>query len=153
MNKTAQVLFGRARFQVLATLFTLDTRAAAGYGGTLHLREIARRVGISPSAAQYELRLLVQAGLVTVSGTASRPRYGANAASPVFRELRGMLKKMSVEPPSSLIDDNELWAGKRLRQQKDYESNDLARKSPFFLARDLVKAAKMHLPDDVEYDY
>ncbi len=152
MNQTAKILFGRARFQVLVALFSLDARDTAG-GGTLHLREIARRLGISPSAAQYELRQLVQAGLVAVSGTASRPRYGANAASPVFRELRAVLKKMAVEIPSTLVDDNELWAAKRLRQQQDYASGDLARKSPFFLARDLVKAAKMRLPDDLEYDY
>src|SRR3990170_3465050 len=62
MDLTALTLFGRARYKVLAGLFGL------GAAESIHLRELARRTGLSPTATQYELRLLLQTGLVLQAG-------------------------------------------------------------------------------------
>ncbi len=90
MDLAALTLFGRARYRVLACLFALDVAEA------LHLREIARRADLSPTATQYELRRLLAAGLVVQAGPAARPLYAANAKHPVAGELREMLRKLDA---------------------------------------------------------
>lgn len=125
MDITALTLFGRARYRVLACLFGLGKEAA------IHLREIARRAGLSATATQYELRLLVQAGLVLQELSSGRTLYRANAGHPIARELRSIIDKTDAGKEASSVEDDLHWAKKRTQQQADYKSRSLRRKSPF----------------------
>lgn len=125
MDIAALTLFGRARYQVLACLFGL------GRGEAIHLREIARRAGLSATATQYELRLLVQAGLVLQEPSSGRTLYRCNAGHPIARELRSIIDKTDAGKGAPLVEDDLHWAKKRAQQQADYRSGNLRRKSPF----------------------
>ncbi|MGH8674433.1 MAG: hypothetical protein ACREVG_09005 [Burkholderiales bacterium] len=147
MDLTALTLFGRARFRVLAELFALADST------TIHLRELARRAGVSPTAAQYELRTLLPTGLVLQEGAAARPVYRANRAHTVAAELLAMIRKLDAEREPAAIRDDERWARKRRAQRADYASRSLARKSPFLASRRLVSSLSANLRKDVTYDY
>ena len=145
MDLTALTLFGRARFRVLTELFALADQE------TIHLRELARRAGVSPTAAQYELRALLPTGLVLQEGAVARPVYRANRAHPAAGELAAMIGKLNA-PGDEAIRDDALWAGKRRSQRADYASRSLARKSPFLANRRLVSSLSANLRKDVTYD-
>jgi hypothetical protein len=147
MDITALTLFGRARYQVLAGLFGL------GETETIHLRELARRTGLSPTATQYELRLLLQTGLVLQEGTGGRPLYRANRKHPVAGELQGMIRKMDGARQSGIIGDDAHWARKRRAQRSDYASGKLERKSPFLSDRALAASLSANLQKDASYEY
>jgi len=75
------LLFGKTREAVLRLLFT-------HHDDRFFLRELSRRLSISPGALQRELTLLHAAGLII------RDRHGffsSNAASPLFKPLRDIL--------------------------------------------------------------
>lgn len=146
MDLTAQTLFGRARYLVLAGLFGLASTES------IHLRELARRTGLSPTATQYELRLLLQAGLVRQEGSGGRPVYRANRKHPVAGELEAMIRKMDGARVAGLIEDDAHWARKRRSQRSDYASTKLARKSPFLSGRAL-SSLSANLRKDVGYEY
>lgn len=146
MDLTALTLFGRARYLVLAGLFGLAATES------IHLRELARRTGLSPTATQYELRLLLQAGLVRQEGSGGRPVYRANRKHPVAGELEGMLRKMDGARVAGLIEDDAHWARKRRSQRSDYASTMLMRKSPFLSGRAL-SSLSANLRKDASYEY
>lgn len=146
MDLTALTLFGRARYLVLAGLFGLAATES------IHLRELARRTGLSPTATQYELRLLLQAGLVRQEGSGGRPVYRANRKHPVAGELEGMLRKMDGARVAGLIEDDAHWARKRRSQRDDYASTMLMRKSPFLSGRAL-SSLSANLRKDASYEY
>ena len=147
MDTTALTLFGRARYKVLAGLFGL------GETETIHLRELARRTGLSPTATQYELRLLLQTGLVRQEGSGGRPVYRANRRHPVAGELQGMIQKTDGARESAVLEDDAHWARKRRAQRADYTSGKLGRKSPFLSRRALASSLSADLQKDVSYEY
>lgn len=147
MDMTALTLFGRARYKVLASLFRLRETES------IHLRELARRTGLSPTAAQYELRRLLQTGLILQDGSAARPIYRINKRHPVSVELRGMIRKMDAARESEAITDDSHWAKKRVAQKGDHASRDLQRKSPFLADRKFASSLSANLQKDVSYDY
>ena len=86
MTGTAEYLLGRTRARVLATLLLHPERA-------LHVRELARAAGASPGSLHRELRGLSAAGLLRRTEVGRQVHYQANAQSPVFQELAGLLRK------------------------------------------------------------
>jgi len=140
-------LFGRARYQVLAGLFAL------GEMETIHLRELARRTGLSPTATQYELRRLLQTGLVLQAGSGGRPVYRANRNHAVAGELKSMLRKMDASREAQTVVDDPYWARKRIVQKADYASRRLARKSVFLANREFTSALAANLRKEVSYEY
>ena len=147
MDLTALTLFGRARFRVLAELFALAP------GQTIHLRELARRAGVSPTAAQYELRALLPTGLVLQEGAAARPVYRPNRAHAVAGDLLSMMQKLDAARDTTTVRDDEQWSQKRRSQRRDYASRRIARKSPFLANRKLAPSLSVNLGKDVVYDY
>ncbi len=83
---TTTSLFGKVRSAVLALFFSHADQS-------FYLREIARMVGTGHGAVQRELAQLLRAGLVTRSRRGREVFYQANQASPIFRELRGLVVK------------------------------------------------------------
>ena len=137
MDITALTLFGRARYQVLACLYGL--RQDEG----LHLREIARRTGLSPTAVQYELRLLTEVGLVAQDDRGSRQLYRAELTHSIAKELRAILRKTSASAGAGKVAgraDAAHWAAKRAQQEQDYASPSLTQKSPFLANRKATRA-------------
>jgi DNA-binding transcriptional ArsR family regulator len=127
MDIAALTLFGRARYQVLATLFSLRD------GEGLHLREIARRTDLSPTAVQYELRLLNDAGLVLRDESSGRSLYRIDMTHAIAKDLRTIVRKTSAAatgPPPAAADLVH-WAGKRRQQGKDYAASQHGQKSIF----------------------
>ncbi len=148
MDTTALTLFGRARFKVLAHLFGMPGTDA------IHLRELARRIGISPTATQYELRLLVTTGLVLQDDSSGRTLYRSNKKHPIANELQGMIRKMDATREAETIVDDSFWAKKRIAQRADYASQDLRRKSTFLSeSREFANALSVNLGKEVNYDY
>lgn len=147
MDTTALTLFGRARYKVLASLWAMPEADA------VHLRELARRTGISPTATQYELRLLVATGLVLQEYSSGRTLYRANKKHPIAKELEGMIRKMDATREVAAITDDSFWARKRIAQKADYASQNLKRKSIFLSNREFVTGLSGNLHKDVNYDY
>lgn len=122
MDATLYLLLGRARASVLKALH----EAVAG-ATPLHLREIARRASVSPSAVQYELRLLSQLDMVKDVGTHGRPLYVLNRDHNLHENLHAMFTRR--EQSASSADDSHL-ARKRVQQRKDYRGRS-GDNSPF----------------------
>ena len=127
MDITALTLFGRARYQVLACLFALRK------GEGLHLREIARRSGLSPTAVQYELRLLTAAGVVELDNASGRMLYRVNFDHAAANELGALIRKTdaTADGAEPRTGDATHWARKRAQQAQDYAEPRLVRRSPF----------------------
>ena len=151
MDITAYTLFGRARYRVLAALFAISGKQHKD--ASLHLREIARRAEISPTATQYELRRLLDTGLIVSVGEGRSRGYRANTLHPIYAELRSILRKTDVDVPVKLIEDTVFWRSKRAAQHRDYQSDDGWRKSVFLADPSIAKKARVTFPDDVVYDY
>ena len=84
----ADALFSRTQQRVLGLLFGVP-------GGPLHLNELVRRAGVGSGAVQRELGRLVAARLVLRKVSGRQVMFQANAASPVFEEVRGLVRKTS----------------------------------------------------------
>ena len=82
----AAVLFGRSMRAVLGLLFNHPEQA-------FYLREIARAAGTTPSSLQRELAALTASGLILREARGHQVYFRANAASPLFQELRGIVVK------------------------------------------------------------
>jgi predicted nucleotidyltransferase len=81
-------LFTRVQQRVLGILFGNSDR-------TFYANEIIRLADVGTGAVQRELARLESAGLVTVTRVGNQKHYQANAASPVFGELRALVLKTS----------------------------------------------------------
>jgi predicted nucleotidyltransferase len=82
----ATVLFGAYRRQVLALLLMHPEQS-------FHVREIAR-ITRKPAGTLYrELNALAQAGLLVRRQLGNQVHYQANAACPIYEEMRGILRK------------------------------------------------------------
>jgi predicted nucleotidyltransferase len=84
----AEILWPAARRAIFDLLF-FNT------GQEWHLREIARRTGVSPSALHAELRTLAAAEVVSRRVESHRAYYRANPACPILPELRQIVLKTS----------------------------------------------------------
>jgi predicted nucleotidyltransferase len=82
----ASLLFGAYRRDVLALLLLHPELS-------LHVREIARLTSKAPGTLLRELNLLAGAGLLVKKAVGNQVHFQANPASPVYEELRGILKK------------------------------------------------------------
>jgi len=85
-DKLATVLFGKSMRRLLALLFGRPDRR-------FFLREIARAAGAPPSSLQRELAALVEAGALTQTREGRQVYYQANAACPIFEELKSIAAK------------------------------------------------------------
>ncbi len=84
----AEALFSNVQRRVLTVLFTNPDRSF--FGG-----ELIRLAASGSGAVQRELQRLESAGLVTVQQVGRQKHYRANAAAPVFAELRSLMVKTS----------------------------------------------------------
>jgi predicted nucleotidyltransferase len=82
----ADLLFGTYRRDVLALLYSHPTES-------YHVREIARLTRRPANTLYRELALLAQAGVLKRRPIGNQVHYQANAACPIYEELRGILRK------------------------------------------------------------
>ena len=82
----ADALFTATQQRVLALLFGEPERS-------FYTSELIQRAGVGSGAVQRELKRLVESGLVTVKRIGNQKHYQANPASPVFEELRSLVRK------------------------------------------------------------
>ncbi len=111
MDASLYLLFGRARASVLKALHD-----AADEDVPLYLREIARRTSLSPTAVQYELRLLSQLDIAKSVGTTSRPLYLLNRQHGLFSDLHALFTRREEAASSG---DDAHFARKRVQQRRD----------------------------------
>jgi predicted nucleotidyltransferase len=84
----ADALFTKVQQRVLGVLF-------GNPGRSFYANELIALAGCGTGAVQRELTRLAEAGLVTVTRIGRQKHYQANAAAPVFEELRGLVLKTS----------------------------------------------------------
>jgi predicted nucleotidyltransferase len=82
----ANALFSKVQQRVLAVLF-------GNPGRSFYANEIIALAGSGTGAVQRELAKLAAVGLVTVRRQGNQKHFQANAVSPVFGELRGIVLK------------------------------------------------------------
>lgn len=82
----ADLLFGAYRRDVLALLLLHP-------GESFHVREIARITNRPANTLYRELATLAKAGLLSRRAQGNQVHYEANTQSPIYEELRGILKK------------------------------------------------------------
>lgn len=82
----ADALFTATQQRVLALLFGQPERS-------FFATELIGLARAGSGAVQRELKRLVESGLVTVSRVGNQKHYQANHASPVFNELRDLVRK------------------------------------------------------------
>lgn len=82
----ADALFAKVQQRVLGVLF-------GNPGRSFYANEVIRLAGSGSGAVQRELARLEASGLVTVTRLGKQKHYQANAASPVFEELRAFALK------------------------------------------------------------
>jgi hypothetical protein len=114
MDGSLYLLLGRARASVLHVL-----HRAAEENTPLHLREIARRASVSPSAVQYELRMLNQLDMLKDVGTFNRPLYELNRDHNLFSDMHAMFTRRGQDV---LLRDDAHFASKRIQQRKDHST-------------------------------
>ena len=62
---------------------------------SLHVREIARVIGVTIGTTHRELKRMERAGLVSSTRVGNQVRYQANTACPIFPELQSIVRKTS----------------------------------------------------------
>jgi predicted nucleotidyltransferase len=82
----ADALFTKVQQRVLAVLFGNPDRS-------FYANEVIALAATGTGAVQRELARLQSSGLVTVQQIGRQKHYQANRASPVFEELRGLVRK------------------------------------------------------------
>ena len=82
----SEILFGQTRGAVLGLLFGHTDQS-------FYIRQIARDTGISTGALQRELEQLAEIGLISRTKIGNQVFYQADAASPVFQEIRSLVAK------------------------------------------------------------
>lgn len=86
VSTLADALFPKVRQRVLAVLFGTPDRS-------FYANEVIALAQSGSGAVQRELAALSAAGLLTVSKQGNQKHFQANAAAPVFAELRGLVLK------------------------------------------------------------
>ncbi|KON80455.2 nucleotidyltransferase domain-containing protein [Azoarcus sp. PA01] len=85
-TSVADALFSGLQQRLLGLLFGQPDRS-------FYVNELLRLTATGRGALQRELEKLAGADLVTVTAVGNQKHYQANAASPVFAELRGIVLK------------------------------------------------------------
>jgi uncharacterized protein len=85
-SSVASVLFGKVRRDVLSLLFSHPDES-------FYLRQIERMIGSSHGAVHRELTNLARAGLIVRTSREKQVYYKANRSSPVFADLRGLIRR------------------------------------------------------------
>jgi DNA-binding transcriptional ArsR family regulator len=85
-NSLLDVLLPKTRQGILAAMFVQPEKA-------WYVSELARRMGVPSSSLQRELQDLTGAGVLKSHRQGRMVYYQANADSPVFPDLRGLLLK------------------------------------------------------------
>ncbi len=85
-GRFSDALFSRTQQRVLALLFGQAPRS-------FHLNEVVRLAGVGSGSVQRELARLVEAGLVNRRAHGRQVWFEANRESPVFPELRSLVRK------------------------------------------------------------
>lgn len=85
-SSLADALFPKVRQRVLAVLFGKPDQS-------FYANEVIALAQSGTGAVQRELAALAEAGLLTVSKQGNQKHFQANAAAPVFAELRGLVLK------------------------------------------------------------
>jgi predicted nucleotidyltransferase len=95
----ADALFTRTQQRVLRLLFGQP-------GRSFFASELIAMTGSGSGAVQRELKRLTASGLVTVRQVGRQKHYQANAAAPIFEELRNMVRKTVavVEPLRDILE-------------------------------------------------
>jgi predicted nucleotidyltransferase len=88
ITSVADALFSKVRQRVLAVLFGAPDRS-------FYTNEVIGLAQSGAGAVQRELADLAAAGLLTVRKQGNQKHFQANAASPVFAELRSLVLKTS----------------------------------------------------------
>jgi len=86
VNPLHAVITSRATAEIVSLLFATAQRP-------LHVREIARRCGLSEAMMRRELRRLAHLGLVEAHRDGNRLCYRARMAHPIASDLRSMVNK------------------------------------------------------------
>jgi predicted nucleotidyltransferase len=81
-----EVLFTKTQRKVLGVLFGASERS-------FYSNELVRLAGIGTGAVHRELDKLSSAGLLTVTRIGNQKHYQANPESPIFEELRAIVRK------------------------------------------------------------
>lgn len=89
----AAALFSDSQTRVLRWLFGQPERG-------FHLNELLRLTGLGSASLQRELNKLVNAGLVTSERVGNLRTFQANAESPVYGELIGLVRKTLGAQPA-----------------------------------------------------
>lgn len=88
----ASALFTKSQLRLFGWLFGQPQRG-------FHFSELRRLTGLGSASLQRELNRLVDAGLVHSERSGNQRRFVANADSPVFAELAGLVKKtLGLQP-------------------------------------------------------
>jgi len=85
----ASLLFGTHRRDALALLLLHPEE-------WLHVREIGRITGKAPGTMLRELNRLADAGVLTRRPVGNQVQFQANAACPIYEDLRNILKKTAA---------------------------------------------------------
>jgi hypothetical protein len=118
MDGALYLLLGRTRASVLKALHD-----ALAESLPLHLREIARRAAASPTAVQYELRMLSQLDLVKDVGTLSRPLYVLNRDHRLHPGLHALFSQaQQAEQSAAQGADDAHFRSKRKQQRQDHRA-------------------------------
>lgn len=86
MNPLHAVITSRATAEIVTLLFAIARRS-------LHVREIARRTGLSEAMMRSELGRLARLGLVEAHRDGNRLCYSARMTHPLASDLRSMVNK------------------------------------------------------------
>lgn len=124
-SSVADALFPQVRQRVLALLYGNPDRR-------FFTNEILALAQSGRGAVQRELAALSGAGLLTVTAQGNQKHYQANAAAPVFAELRGLVLKTSglgdvlraaLAPLAAQIDAAFIYGS--IARQDDTASSDV----------------------------
>lgn len=85
-SSVADSLFPKGRQRVLAVLFGNPDRS-------FYANEVIALAQSGTGSVQRELAALSEAGLLTITRQGNQKHYQANAAAPVYAELRGLVMK------------------------------------------------------------
>jgi predicted nucleotidyltransferase len=105
-NSLSSALFSNVQKRVLGVIFGQPERS-------FYTSEIMRKVRSGTGAVERELTRLKDSGLVSVQRIGNQKHYRANADSPIFEELRSLVRKTvalteplkeSLEPVAKTID-------------------------------------------------
>ena len=124
-SSVADALFPQVRQRVLAILYGNPDRS-------FFTNEVLALAQSGRGAVQRELAALSEAGLLTVTTQGNQRHYQANAAAPVFAELRGLVLKTSglgdvlrsaLAPLAAQIDAAFVYGS--IARQEDTASSDV----------------------------